>query len=285
MRSSNQTSRLIRKTRNCSISTLIGFVVVATTSARSVQGTEVDGFTEPFRTIDVAAAEAGIITKLAVQEGDEVQAGQVLATLDKEVHLALLAIAEQAKEAQGRLESAVADLELRKDRLHKFEELRLAGHARQEEVDRARMELAVAEGQVKASREDLLIKDLEHKKIKAQLARRTVRSRISGVVTFIHKDEGEFVAPNDPDILTIVEIDRLLATFSILSPYARRYEVGQKVEIRFPNSRQKAKGTIEFVSPVTDAESGEVRVKLRIDNPDNRYRSGERCVIDISQAK
>src|SRR5262245_38698565 len=102
------------------------------------QGTEVEGLTEPYKTIDVAAPEPGVITKIPVREGNTVHQGEVLAALDNEVHLATLAVAQKNMESVGALNSANAELTLRKDRLEKLEALRAQEHARQEEVDRAR---------------------------------------------------------------------------------------------------------------------------------------------------
>ncbi len=246
---------------------------------------EVDGFTEPYRTITVGSAEAGIVMKLHVREGEQVSAGQPLATLDDDVYVVLLAIAEKSMEAKGRLDSALAELQLRQERLAKFEALRQHGHARQEEVDLARAELEIAEGKVTSAREDLLIKRLEYDKYKAQLDRRTVRSPIDGVITDLHKEVGEFIAPNNPDLLTLVELNPLLATFSVMSEHGSPLREGQEVQIQFPGSGRRANGVIDFVAPITDAESGTVRVKVRIDNPENRYRSGERCLMQLPRGK
>ena len=38
---------------------------------------------------------------------------------------------------------------------------------------------------------------------------------------------------------------------------------------------------IEFISPVADAESGTLLVKLRVDNPKGEYRSGMRCTLEL----
>ena len=53
-------------------------------SARAT-ATSFEGFTEPYRKIEVAAAEAGVVEKLSVREGDRVAKGQTLATLDTDV--------------------------------------------------------------------------------------------------------------------------------------------------------------------------------------------------------
>ena len=265
----------------CTVFALILFGLALDTAS----GVELDGFTEPYRTIHVAASETGIITKIHVREGDVVKEGQLLAQLDDDVHLALLAIAEQAMNAKGRLDTTLADLELKTSRCEKLKRLRADGHARQEEVDRAATELAVAEGQVETAREDLLIKRLEFDKLRTQLERRSIRCTTDGVVAELHKNEGEFVAPNDPELLTVVELDPLVAVFSIMRPLADRLKVDSTLKVRFPESKDEVKGTIEFISPITDAESGTVRIKIRVDNPEGRYRSGERCVIDVQLRK
>ena len=69
---------------------------------------QVDGFTEPYRTIDIAAAETGIIAEINVEEGDTVRRGQVLAVLDRDVLLALLAIAEQGMHSRAFIAEQVA---------------------------------------------------------------------------------------------------------------------------------------------------------------------------------
>ena len=252
--------------------------------ARNVEGIEIDGFTEPFRTIRVASPEAGIITRLDVKEGDKVEPEQVLAQLDDDVHLALLAIADQSMNAKGRRDATQAEVTMRKARLETFERLRASGHARQEELDRARSELAIAQGQLKAAEEDLMLKKLEYGKIKAQLSRRSVRSPAPGIVSEIHKEEGEFVAANSPEIATIVQLDPLIASFLLTSVQASQRHVEEEIDVHFVETDTRTRGTVRFISPVTDAESGTVRVELRIDNPHGHFRSGERCTIELPDA-
>lgn len=256
-----------------SICAALLFALISTPAAAE----NYEGFTEPYRTINVAAAETGIIAELLVREGDRVQAGQPLARLDCEVQHALLAIAKQSMQAEGSLDAAIAELHLRRERFEKLESLRKEGHARQEEVDRARAEVEVAEAHVRSAREDLLNRKLEHEKIKVQLQRRTVRAPVTGIVTTLHKQIGEFVAPNNPDVLTVVELDPLLANFTIMSARISKLKLDQSLPVEFPASGLKTTGVVELIAPTTDAESGTVQIKLRLENPDGRFRSGERC--------
>ncbi len=256
-------------------------LMVAWAAAEPTVSLALEGYTEPYRTINVAADEMGIIEEVLVQEGEAVEAGHPLARLNSDVHLGLLAIAEQSMQSKGRLDAARAELDLRQERLAKLRSLRIDGHARQEEVDRAEAEVEVGEANLRTAQEELLTRKLEYEKIKTQIDRRTVRAPISGVVTTLHRQQGEFVAPNSPDVLTLVQIDTLLANFTVMSPEAAKLRKGQKIKLRIVNGAE-TQGVVEFIAPVTDAESGTVRVKVRIANPDGRVRSGERCTMSAT---
>lgn len=253
---------------------LIGFLPQPT-GAETVQG-----FTEPYQVIRVAAAETGILVNVHVAEGDTVQEGQPLAELDSEVYRSMLKIAEITMEARGRLDSAMAELELRKRRYEKLQQLQARGLANPEEVLRAKTDLAIAEGTVTSVREDLQAKKYEHERIEQQLSRRTVHSPLSGVVTKLLKRRGEFVSPNDPVVVEIVQLDPLAATFMVTRRQAERLLARKSINVSLIESRTTAVGEVEFVSPTTDAESGMVRVRIRLANDAGRLHSGERCVVE-----
>lgn len=241
---------------------------------------ELAGFTEPFRTLKVASDETGTVQEVFVQEGQRVEKGQELIKLNSEVHQAFLAIASQNMQAEGRLLSTQADLQLKLSRLEKLEQIRSEGFARQEEVDRAQAEAAIAKANVRSAEEDLAAKKLEHERYLTQIRRRTVTTPIDGIVTVLHKDQGEFVAPNSPEIVTVVQVDRLLANFTLTDTQANSLKTGMTLPITFSDTLE-TQGIIEFISPVMDAESGTVLVKICIGNPDDAFRSGQRCRVRL----
>lgn len=245
---------------------------------------EYDGFTEPSRRVNVASVETGTIRTMEVQEGSAVEKGQVVARLDDDLFLALVAIAEESTRAQGALKSAEAEVAMRRERWEKLCELREGGHARQEEVDRARMDVEVAEARVLSANELTQLKRLELEKARIQLARRVIVAPLSGVVATLRKDEGEFVAPNDPYVVEIVTLDPLLAAFSIPSSEADMLHKGDSVSVYLDDAEKVVAGEIDVVAPLTDAESGTVRVKVRIANPDGAFRGGERCTLQLKPA-
>jgi RND family efflux transporter MFP subunit len=252
--------------------------------AASAADAGIEGFTQPFLEIDVASVETGILVTVDVEEGEQVLRDQPLARLDKDVIEASLRIADKQQQLHGQLDSAQAELRLREDRLHKLRKLLNNNHASQEEVDRAAAEQEIAQARVLAAEEALQVKKLEFDRIQAQLDRRTIRSPVDGVIKKVHKEIGEFVAPTDPVVLTVVKLDPLLATFAVPAEQAGQLSLGQTARIRMDSGKATLNGTVKFVSPVVDAQSSTVTVKVELPNPQGAHRSGERCVLMLTDS-
>jgi RND family efflux transporter MFP subunit len=259
-------------------------VAQAQTSENSdVQDQGVEGFTEPIRKLDLIPPEPGIITNLTVHEGDRVEKGQLLGSLDCETQQIALDIAKANMAAHGKLDSATADRDLRRWRLAKLQKLHEEAHANDEEVNRAASELAVADANVLTTLEQHATDTLEVDRIASMIERRMMRSPFAGVVTRVFREEKEFVGSNNTPVVTIMQLDKLRVTFTIPTALAARLKVDQAVPLTFPNSGQKATGKIESISPVTEAESDTVRVKVLIDNEQGKYRCGVRCAINLAK--
>lgn len=240
---------------------------------------EIQGFTEPYQDIDVAASETGVIKAILVKEGDRVSGDELLVRLDDELQEVTLSIAEEIKESRGRLESANEELQLQRTMLSKLNELRLRHHASLQEIERAKAQVRIAEARLKATQEELDVKELEHRRAQIQLERRRLRSPIDGVVTKISKDLGESVNPADPVVLKVVQLDTLLVVFLVPADQTQTLQNGSNVTVRIPLADQMASGIVEFVSPTTDPQSGLTRVRVRIPNQKETLPCGVTCYL------
>lgn len=243
----------------------------------SASAGDIQSFTEPWRIIDVAAAESGIVIGLNVEEGDPVEKDRPLADLNQDVLKASLDIARAHRDSVSADKSANAELKLRTERLAKLKILRLNGNASEEEVSRALLEFEVAEARLLQVRENLNVRRLEYERIRLQVALRTVRSPLDGIVTHVYRDVGEFVSPADPVVMTIVQLNPLRITFSLPAADVKSIRKGQTIPIRIDGIKKPVDATIELVSPVINADSQTVRVKVRLPNPGNKIRSGAKC--------
>ena len=184
----------------------IAVIVVITACCTNVFGQDVKAFTEPYRSIEIAAPETGILSQVIVKEGDQIKAGGLLANLNEEVLAASLAVAKETTESGGAIKSARAELQMQQERFGKLQGLFDRRHASQIELDRARTQLEIAEAKVESVEDDLRVKKLEMRRIEAQLEQRRLRTPIDGVVTEIFKDEGEFVSPADPKAVSYTHL-------------------------------------------------------------------------------
>jgi RND family efflux transporter MFP subunit len=263
---------------------LWGLLVCAGWTATSRASDNVESFLEPYKTIEVAATESGIVEKMEVLEGQDIQKDQPLARLDQDIHKAALEIARRAMESQGQLNAAKSELSLATTRHKKLLSLRDRDHATAEEVNRAELEFALAEAKLLIAKETLDIRSAEYDRYRIQLDRRTIRSPISGVVIRVHRDEGEFINPADPVVVTIVQLDPLVATFSVPESKVSSLSSNSDVKVRIANTSRVAPAQIELVSPVINAQTATVSVKVKIPNSEGSFRAGERCHLIVGDS-
>ena len=238
-----------------------------------------EGFTEPYQTIDVAAADSGIVKDVRVELGQTVKKAEVLGTLDEDVLRASLEIAQLKANSTAAIEAATAEMELKQQRLNALAEINRTGGGSRDELSRAKADAELARAKLKLAEETLAADRLEVKKVEVQLQRRTIRSPIDGVVTDIHRDPGEFVSLTEPKLFTVVRLDRLRAKFYVPAEQSLRFSKAQRVKMSGQADDKLLTGEVEFVSPVTHAESGLVRVDVILDNRDGRLRSGQRLTL------
>ncbi len=252
----------------------------ATTLAQSEQSDAIDGFIAPFRSIELSSDEAGAIAELTVEEGDLVETGGTVAKLDDRVQELQVEIAEELAQTTSQLIAANQLLEKRKEISRRLDELKQRGHASQSEIIRAEMELSIAQAKVLAAKEEKAVREIELRRAEVQLDRRTISSPFDGIVAKIHRREGEFLSPLHPEVATIIQVDKLLASFAIMSDQLDRFEINQEHTIRLENG-SLVKGSVYRIGVETDSQSGTVDIKLLIQNPTMKLRSGESCSLSF----
>ncbi len=251
----------------------------------TVHAQALTGFSEPLRSIDLSAAEIGVVASIEVKEGDRVTAGQKLGGLDVTVLEAALRIAELRASSTSAEKSAAARLELAKNRLKKIEELAARNSAGNDELERARLDHVVSEADLLLAVENLNAARLDVDQTKAQIERRLFRSPVDGVVDRIYADIGENVDSRATPVMRIVQTDKLLIILHLPPANAAELRPGAVVEVRAVDGSGGGKARVEYVSGVVDPASGTVRVKLELPNPDGILRSGVRFELLDKQPK
>ena len=240
-----------------------------------------EGFTEPFRTVHVATSEVGLLQSLQVKIGSQVAQGQLLGMLDDDLQRAQLTIAEQQASARGRLRASEAERAVNERRYEKLSQLAKQGQASNEEIERAKANLEIAVAKLLVEQEELRLLELHLNRAKIALEKRSVRAPLAGVVAEVHRQAGEVVSPAAPQIVTLVELDPLAATFLLTRTQLQSLHRLPQIPVHFVDSEQHAVGTLESIAPITDAESGTTAVRIRLPNPGFKLRGGERCRLEL----
>lgn len=235
-------------------------------------------FTEPDETTDVACAEAGVVARVDVKQGQKVQAGTILAVLDNSVLEASLRAAEAKATSTARTDAARIEVDLKKRQKEKLTRVLADGHASANEIEKAESELVAAQAQLRIAEEEQHLNQLEVDQIKAQIERRTIRSPMEGIVIRVQRRPGEFLSGGDPVIATVVRLDHLRVKFYISTEMAELLQAEQECRVLIRGRHHVAK--IDFLSPVTDADSGTVRMEVLVDDREQRLRSGIPCQLE-----
>lgn len=261
------------------VGAFVGLLIVLVGIVSAANG-QVEGFTEPYRTVDLSSDETGTISVLDVEQGDSVQKGDLIAKLDDRVQQIQLELAQHMANSKSALYAAEQSYEKRVAILSRIRQLIETKNASESELIRAEMELAIAKSKLLSAKEELATREIEARRALAQLDRRSILAPFTGVVDKIHRREGEFISPLRPEVVTLIQIDRLFATFNIPGSQYRAFGIGQEVELEMMDGR-KVKATVHSIGVQTDAQSGTVEIKLVIDNLNLEIRSGEICMLNI----
>ena len=234
-------------------------------------------FTEPIEKSVAASAEIGIISNTFVKEGDHVKVGDPLAEINQAVLQESLAIAEARAGSTARLDVAASQTELLKSQLEALNSLVEGGHTNRFEVEQKQSEYLQAQAEHRAAKDELMLSKLEVNRIKAQITDRTIKSPINGIVTEIHKQLGENVTNSEPQYATVVRINELKVRFYLDAATLKRSLVGDQVNVYVGRDRTQLAGTIIFVSPIIDPDSGLGRLEIKLSNQNFNIQSGVVC--------
>jgi len=234
---------------------------------------------EPRAMINVGSSADGILDEIAVDRGDHVEKGQVLARLEASLAKVEVEIAQVRADADADLLSSKARLEHLSRRAGRVAELFSRKVASAESRDEAMTEKLLAEHGVRESELNRKLRAVELKRAREVLARRTIRSPVTGIVHQRLMAPGEFVH-EQVAVLTLAEIDPLnVEVFLPISLYGK-VRLGMAAEV-MPVAPVGGvhKATVTVVDQVFDAASGTLGVRLELPNPDFKLPAGLACSV------
>ena len=273
-------ARRLGRWAELSVSALLCCVLGCCLFPGSLFSATFETFLEPAQVVDISPPYRDRIETILVHENDQVHKGQVLAELESRVLKSRLAQAEMAAAMHGEIDAAKALVRMRNNRVAMLAKLKKSGNARPQELETARTELRMAKAELQSAEDRQKLKKSEAKVIAAQIDEKRLTSPIDGVVVAVYKQKAELAGGvNNQPLLTLAQLDPLHAVFHLPPDAARALRKQKQVPLTVAG--QNVNGAIDFISPVIDAQSGTVTVRIIVPNPQLQLRSGQRCTLTL----
>jgi RND family efflux transporter MFP subunit len=259
----------------------LALAVLTGSSEPTPQPAEYEGFTEAYRIVHLSSATDGILESVAVDRGEAVRQGQVVATLESSVERATLDIAEARASMDGEIREQEARLDYSRQKFDHDERLHVQGIVSEDLFKQVKAEKLLSEAGLQKAQEGRRLAELERKRAEAALELRTIRSPIDGVVIDRFLSPGELVTKlTQSKILSIAQIKPLRVEVLVPAEMHGKILAGTKATVVpeiLPESRLEAR--VEAPTPFIDAASGTFRVRLELVNSERPLPPGVKCRV------
>lgn len=215
--------------------------------------------------VEVRPQIQNVVRAVHVREGQDVQAGQLLFTLDARSDDSNVA------KAQAQLASQRADLAEAEQVLKRNQELVAKNFVSQAVVDTAR-------NKVNALRSALQANEAALQASSIAAGYNQIRAGIGGRIGAISVHVGSLAQPAGAPMLTIYQMDPIAVSFAVpereLAHVRATYPNGEApVTAQLPDGDQM-NGKLMFIDSTADAQSGTILMKSHFANPDRKLWPG-----------
>ena len=293
-------------------------VSVETIRARDLDAiVSASGKIQPKRQINISATTMGRVTRLAVQEGERVKAGQFLLEIDprslagqiERGEAGVAAARSSLQEATTAVDQARATLELAQQTLRRQQDLAKDGLTTREALERAQNDVTVRESELKTRQQEVQTREQQIKQEQAalsttryNLSQVTISSPMDGIVTRRNIEEGENVVVGTMNnagtvLLTVADMSAIQAEVEVDETEIPTVSIGQAAVVTIdavPDRMFKGHVTDIGNSPVqaatqNNAAAGQgqatnFKVVVAIDDPVPDVRPGFTCTAEITTA-
>jgi HlyD family secretion protein len=271
------------------------------------------GKIQPKRQVSISANQMGRVTRVAVEEGDRVKAGQFLLEIDprslegqlQRGEASVAAAVSSLQRVRNSVDQAHANLELSRQNLARQQELWKEGLTTRQELERAQNDLAVREADYKANLQEIQTAEQRIKQEQAGLATTRydltqviISSPMEGIVTRRNIEEGETAVVGTMNnagsqLLTIADMSQLEAEVEVDETDIPTVSLGQQARVTIdavPNRTFRGHVTEIGNSPIqssnnqTGRQATNFKVVITLDEPVPEVRPGFTCTAEIVTA-
>ncbi|MFW6334418.1 MAG: efflux RND transporter periplasmic adaptor subunit [Desulfosalsimonas sp.] len=226
------------------------------------------GSIEPFQKVTVLPETGGLLESVHFREGQEVEKGDLLFTIDD------AKIRAELKARQAALKEAVANRENARLIYERRQRLYEKNQGTEEARDEARTGYEALKAQVERI-------EAEIEGIRETLDDTRIRAPFDGIAGEHMADPGQLV-DSKTELTSVVQTDRLRLRFSVSEKYSGKIKPGQNVRIKVPAYPDKNfPAEVYYIDPRISQSTRSLNIKARMENPDRLLSPGGYATVEL----
>ncbi len=272
-------------------------VTVATAMQKNVPvEIQVIGNVEAYSTISVKAQVGGELTKVFFHEGDYVKKGDPLFTIDPRpfenaLNQSLATVAKDEAvlgQAKANLARDSANLHYQESQADRYSELFKGGIISKDQSEQLRatadattQAVAADNAAIRSAEAELASAKVAVEQARVQLEYTSIKSAIDGRTGNLNIKQGNIIAPNGAELMTITQVEPIYVTFSVPEAQLadiKRYMAERSLPVRAQlqdESNTEETGNLTFIDNSVDTTTGTIKLKGTFQNRDRKLWPGQ----------
>lgn len=214
---------------------------------------EVRGSVESRKNITISAQIGGKIERVYVREGERVQAGDLLLSLDAEI-----------------IENSIAELRTSL-------ELATSVYDKQSKLWKENIGTEIQYLQAKNNKESL---ERKLATANSQLDQARIRTPFTGSVDLVQAREGELASPGFP-LVRIVNQEDMFIKADVSEKFIGKFSTGDKLEVFFPAQDKRINSSVAAISQVINAENRTFVVEASLGSQNFTVKPNQVVVLNL----
>lgn len=233
------------------------------------------GTVTAFNIVTVRSRVEGELLEIHFQDGQFVEAGDVLAQIDPRPYEL------RVEQAKGQYKQSKAQLDIAKTELRRYQTLYQQDSIAKQTLESQEALVAQLEGTVQAAQANI-------EEAKLQVTYTKIKAPITGKLGFRQLDEGNLISSGSVDgLVTITQTQPIAVTFALPEQQLQQLlerlhlESTLPVEVYDRNNELLGEGELLAVDNQIDVDTGTVQVKASLPNTDNALYPNQFARISV----
>lgn len=222
----------------------------------------------------------GYLSKVLVDVGDVVKAGQLLAQIDTpEIASQINAALANVSQARANVNKASEDLKFSEATLARYEDMATTGSVTPQQVDEKRVAVNLGRASVEAGLAAILAAEAEVQRLRILQGFQSITAPFDGTITTRSFDAGALLTASDDaagrELFTVTQTDPLRVRINVPQPYVNMIRIGQEARLTVRNFRDRVfTGKVTRTSAALDPATRTLRFELEVANSDGALLPG-----------